>query len=159
MKKVLVSRWPGSIEKESDNASSLLPSSFIPPGLLVFGMAWSGADSCLSVSLPWKRHHSHIQRWASSLICASRAVQVGSCSNFISVVVRKYRDRKQTMGERNDFSPQFRVTVHCFYGSQDRSLDSFVSHPCQEQRDVNTCMLISYFRLDITTLTHSGLAA
>lgn len=157
MKKVLVSRWPGSKEKERDYASSLLPSSFIPPGPLVFEMAWSGADSCLSASLPWKRHHRHIQRWASSLTCASQAIQVGSCSNFISVVVRKYPDRKQAMGERNDLSPPFWVIIHRFCGSQDRSLDSFMSHPCQEQEDVNTCVFISFFRLDVST--HSGLAA
>lgn len=100
--------------------------------------------------------HSEV---ASSLTCASWAVQIGSCSNFISVVVRKYPDRKQAMGERIDFSLQFQVTVHRFCGSQDRSLDSFMSHPCQEQRDVSTCMLVSFFRLDVSSLTHSGLAA
>lgn len=36
---------------------------------------------------------------------ASQSVQIGSCPNFISVVVRKYPDREQLMGE---------VPVHCF---------------------------------------------
>lgn len=35
---------------------------------------------------------------------ASQSVQVGSCPNFISVVVRKYSDREQLMGERVDSS-------------------------------------------------------